>query len=194
MFENELQTRAAICGAGILLAAIFLFAHLPLLALAVPVGILFLGIVADPEETHAVWYGMLNTLGIFDFAGLSELEKAHYAEKKHYFWFGEVAMAAALAGVIAVPCGIFLVSRAEATLACAGTAIVFLPLFIVLPKLFRKAAATDPDTIIAAFGKNEHIKKIFWAFFAALAGIVLAQVVDPATAAEVVRLIAGTSL
>ena len=35
----------------------------------VPVAVLFLGLVADPEETHAVWYGMLNTLGIFDLSG-----------------------------------------------------------------------------------------------------------------------------
>jgi len=59
MFENEVQTRAAICGNGILLAIIFLFAHLPIVLLIVPVAILFLGLVADPEETHAVWYGML---------------------------------------------------------------------------------------------------------------------------------------
>ena len=66
MFESEVQTRVAICGTGLLLALIFLFAHLPLILLVVPVAILFLGIVADPEETHAVWYGMLNTFGIFD--------------------------------------------------------------------------------------------------------------------------------
>ena len=66
MFENELQTRCAICGTGILLGLIFVLAHLPLILLIVPVAVLFLGIVADPEETHAVWYGMLNTLGIFD--------------------------------------------------------------------------------------------------------------------------------
>jgi hypothetical protein len=27
--------------------------------LIVPVALLFLGLVADPEEAHAVWYGML---------------------------------------------------------------------------------------------------------------------------------------
>ena len=55
IFENELQTRAAICGAGLLLALIFLLAHLPLILMILPVAILFLGLVADPEETHAVW-------------------------------------------------------------------------------------------------------------------------------------------
>ena len=115
MFENEVQTRAAICGTGILLGIFFSCAHLPLLLLIVPVAILFLGLVADPEETHAVWYGMLNTLGIFDLSVLTDAEKANYAEKKHYFWFGEVGMAAMLAGVFAVPLGIFLAGRAEIT-------------------------------------------------------------------------------
>ncbi len=51
----------AICGTGILLGLIFVLAHLPLILLMFPVTVLFLGIVADPNETHAVWYGMLNT-------------------------------------------------------------------------------------------------------------------------------------
>ena len=33
MFENELQTRCAICGTGILLGLIFVLAHLPLILL-----------------------------------------------------------------------------------------------------------------------------------------------------------------
>lgn len=105
MFENKMQTRAAICGTGILLAIIFLFAHLPIVLLIVPVAILFLGLVADPEETHAVWYGMLNAIGIFDLNELTDAEKANYAAKRHYFWFGEVGMAAILAVLFAVPRG-----------------------------------------------------------------------------------------
>ena len=108
MFENEMQTRCAICGTGILLGAIFLLAHFPVILLVVPVAVLFLGLVADPEETHAVWYGMLNTLCIFDFSVLTDAEKENYAEKRHYFWFGEVGMAAVLAGMFAsrrdLPC------------------------------------------------------------------------------------------
>ena len=50
MFEDELQTRCAICGTGVLLGLIFVLAHLPHLFLIVPVAVLFLGIVADPEE------------------------------------------------------------------------------------------------------------------------------------------------
>ena len=105
VFENEVQTRCAISGTGIVLGLIFVLAHLPLLFLILPVAVVFLGIVADPEETHAVWYGMLNTLGIFDLSALTNEERLNYSEKRHYFWFGEVGMAAMLAGVFAVPAG-----------------------------------------------------------------------------------------
>jgi hypothetical protein len=191
MFENELQTRAAICGSGVLLGLILVLAHIPLLFLIVPVIVLFLGLVADPEETHAVWYGMLNTLGIFDLSVLTEPEKVNYAEKRHYFWFGEVGMAAILAGVFAVPLGLFMAGRAEITLAFIGAAVLFLPLFVFLPKLIQRAMKGDAEVAIVAFGKNEHIKKVFWTLFVAIAGLVLARVVDPATAREVVGVITG---
>ena len=116
------------------LGAIFLLAHFPVILLVVPVAVLFLGLVADPEETHAVWYGMLSTLCIFDFSVLTDAEKVNYAEKRHYFWFGEVGIASVLAGMFAVPAGIFLAGRAEITLAFIGAAVLFLPLFVFLPK------------------------------------------------------------
>ena len=191
MFENELQTWAAICGTGFLLALIFFSARLPVLTLIVPVAILFLGLVADPEETHAVWYGMLSVLGIFEIAELTHAERKNYAEKRHYFWFGEVAMAAVLAGIFAVPAGIFLAGRTDISLAFAGAAVLFLPLFVFLPKLMQKAMLADTDAILDTFGKNEHVKKVFWAVFAGLAGIVLAQVTDPGTVQQVVGIIAG---
>jgi len=157
----------------------------------VPVAVLFLGIVADPEETHAVWYGMLNTLGIFDISTLTDAENVNYAQKKHYFWFGEVGMAAMLAGVFAVPLGIFLAGRAEITLAFIGAAVLFLPLFVFLPKLIQRAMKADADAAIEAFGKNEHVKKVFWTLFIAMAGLVLARVVDPETAQQVVGVLTG---
>jgi len=191
MFESERETRAAICGAGLLIGVIFLFAHLPLILLILPVAILFLGIVADPEETHAVWYGMLSALGIFDLTSLTEAERLNYAEKRHYFWFGEVGMAAILAGIFAVPLGIWLAGRAEFTLAFIGAAVLFLPLFVFLPKLIRRAMKVDADAIILAFGKNEQVKKVFWTLFVAIAGLVLAQVADPVTAQQVVGMVTG---
>ena len=100
-------------------------------------------------------------------------------------------MAAILAGVFAVPLGIFIAGRAEITLAFIGAAVLFLPLFVFLPKIIRLAMKADADSVIDAFGKNEQVKKVFWALFAAMAGLVLAQVVDPVTAQRVIGIITG---
>jgi len=191
MFENEMQTRCAICGTGILLGLVIMLAHLPLLLLIVPIAILFLGVVADPEETHAVWYGMLNTLGIFEFPALTDIERFTYAEKRHYFWFGEVGMAAILAGVFAVPLGIFMAGRTELSLAFIGAAVLFLPLFVFLPKLIQRAMKADADAVIEVFGKNEQVKKVFWTLFISMAGLFVAQVLDPVTAQQVVGMVMG---
>jgi hypothetical protein len=191
MFEDELQTRCAICGTGVLLGLVFVLAHLPLILLTVPVAVLFLGIVADPEETHAVWYGMLNTLGIFDVSTLNDTENVNYVQKKHYFWFGEVGMAGILAGSIAIPAGIWFAGQTEILLAFIGAAVLFLPLFVFLPKLVQCAMKADADAVIDAFGKNEQVKKVFWTLFVAMAGVVLARVVDPVTAQQIVGAIMG---
>jgi hypothetical protein len=194
MFENEVQTRCTICGTGILLGLVFVLVHLPLILLIVPVAVLFLGIVADPEETHAVWYGMLNAIGIFDVSALTNEERLNYSDKRHYFWFGEVGMAAMLAGVFAVPAGIFLAGRAEITLAFIGAAVLFLPLFVFMPKLVQHCMKADTEAAINAFGKNEQVKKVFWTLFVAMAGLVLARVVDPLTAQQVVGIITGMGM
>jgi hypothetical protein len=191
MTENNLQVRAAVCGTGLLLALVTVVAHLPLILLVVPVVILFLGMVADTEELHAAWYGMLSTMGIFDPAILSDPEREAYAQRRHYFWFGEVASAAVLAGIFAVPAGFCLDTKAGTAFAFTGVAIIFLLLFIFLPKLIRQAMKTDTETIINVFGKNEQFRKVFWTVFIALASLVLAQVVDPATAERIVGMIAG---
>jgi hypothetical protein len=188
MFENELQTRCAICGTGILLGLIFVVAHLPLILLMFPVTVLFLGIVADPDETHAVWYGMLNTLGIFDVSTLSDAENETYTREKHYFWFGEVMMASNLAGSIAVPAGIWFAGQTEISLAFIGAAVLFLPLFVFMPKLIQRGMKADTDAVIDAFGKNEQVKKVFWTMFLAMVGVVVARVVDPVTAQQVVAI------
>ena len=191
MFENEVQTRCAICGTGILLGGVLVLAHLPLILLIIPIAILFLGLVADPEETHAVWYGMLNMLGIFDASALTDAERENYAEKRHYFWFGEVAMASILADLFAIPAGIFLAGRAEVTLAFIGASVLFLPLFVFLPKLIQRAMKADVDAAIETFGKNEQTKKVFWTMFVSMTGLVLARVLDPETARVVVGVITG---
>jgi disulfide bond formation protein DsbB len=194
MFENEVQTRCAICGTGILLGLVLVLAHLPVILLIIPVIILFLGIIADPEETHAVWYGMLNTLGIFELPELTDIERLTYAEKRHYFWFGEVEMAAILAGTFAAPVGIYMAGRTDTSLAFIGAAVLFLPLFVFLPKLIQRAMRADTAAAIEAFGKNEQVKKVFWTFFISMAGLVLAQVLDPATAQQIIGLITGIGI
>jgi hypothetical protein len=182
-------TRCAIGGTGIVLGLIVVLAHLPFLFLILPVAVVFLGIVADPEETHAVWYGMLNTLGIFDISSLSDAENVNYAQKKHYFWFGEVGMAGMLAGSIAVPAGIWFAGQTEISLAFIGAAVMFLPLFVFMPKVIQRGMKAD--AVIDTFGKNEQVKKVFWTLFVAMAGLVMARVVDPVTAQQVVGIITG---
>jgi hypothetical protein len=191
MFENTLQTRAAICGSGLLLSLIFLLAHLPIILQILPVAILFLGIVADPEETHAVWYGMLYTLGIFDLAELNAEEKENLTAKRHYFWFGEVALASVMAGIFAVPTGIFLAGRTDLALSVIGAAAIFLPIFVFLPKILRQVAHIDPESALELFGKNEQVRKVFWTLFLTMTGLVLAEILDPASAQKIIGVLAG---
>ncbi len=47
-----------------------------------------------------------------------------------------------------------------------------------LPKLMQQAMKADADAAIEAFGKNEQVKRVFWTLFVAMAGLVLARVVD----------------
>ena len=49
----------------------------------------------------------------------------------------------------------------------------------------------DVDAAIKTFGKNEQVKKVFWTMFVSMAGLVLARVLDPATAQQVVGVITG---
>jgi len=71
---------------------------------------------------------------------------------------------------------------------------LFLPLFVFMPKLVQCAMKADVDAVIDAFGKNEQVKKVFWTLFVAMAGLVLARVVDPVTAQQVVGIITGVGV
>jgi hypothetical protein len=64
-------------------------------------------------------------------------------------------------------------------------------LFVFLPKLMQQAMKVDADAAIEAFGKNEQVNRVFWTLFVAMAGLVLARVVDPVTAQQVVGMITG---
>jgi len=189
--NNDLQARAARCSGANLLAIIFIFAYVPLILLAVPAGIVLSGMVTNPEGIHAAWYGMLSTAGIFDPAVLTEEEKTAIVQERHYFWFGEVVSATALAGAFTVPLGMYVTAKSGSLLSFTNAAKIFLLLFIFLPKLIRKGMSTDTDTIIRLFGKNEQVNKVFWSVFIVLAVFILAQVVNPATAQEILRLLTG---
>jgi len=160
----------------------------------VPVAVLVLSIVADPEEIHAVWYGMLNTLGIFDVSNLTDAENVTYFQKKHYFWFGEVGLANILAGSITVPAGMWFTGQTDVSLAFIGVAVLFLPLFVFMPKLIQCGMKEDTEAAIDAFGKNEQVKKVFWTLFVAMAGLVLTRVVDPVAAQQVVGMMMGVGV
>ena len=140
---------------------------------------------------RALWWGVLHAIGMFGMGDLTEEEKIEGAERRAWFSVGEVTMASILAGSIAVPAGFWFATRTEPSLAVIGGAVLFLPLFVFLPRLIRSAMKVDTDAVLEAFGKNEQVRKVFWTFFIATAGLVLAQVVDPAAAEKIVGMIAG---
>jgi len=113
------------------------------------------------------------------------------AEYRTWFCLGETCMAALLAANIAVPACIWFAGMTALPLAFIGAAVMFLPLFVFLPKLIRYAMKADTDAVLEAFGRNEQTRKVFWALFAATAGLVLAEVVDPAAAQQIAGVLAG---
>ena len=140
---------------------------------------------------RALWWGVLHAIGMFGMGDLTEEEKIEGAERRAWFSVGEVIMASILAGSIAVPAGSWFATRTETPLAVIGGAVLFLPLFVFLPRMIRYAMKADTDAVLEAFGKNEQVRKVFWTFFIATAGLVLAQVVDPAAAEKIVGMVAG---
>ncbi len=84
--------------------------------------------------------------------------------------------------------------RTEISLVFIGAAILFLPLFVFLPKLIQRGLHADVDGVIEVFGKNEQVKKVFWALFVAMAGLVLAQVLNPVIAQQVVGVVMGMGI
>ncbi len=147
---------------------------------------------ALPLATRTFCRGVLHAIGMFDPAGLTNEEKAQdMAEFRTWFCLGETCMAALLAGNIAVPAGFWFAGITALPLAFIGTAVLFLPLFIFIPRLIRYAMKADTEAVLNAFGRNEQTRKVFWALFTATAGLVLAQVVDPTTANSIAGMITG---
>jgi hypothetical protein len=147
---------------------------------------------ALPLATRTFCWGVLHAIGMFDPAGLTNEEKVQdMAEFRTWFCFGETSMAALLAANIAIPAFFWFAGITALPLAFIGTAVLFLPLFVFLPRLVRYAMKADTDAVLDAFGKNEQTRKVFWALFTATAGLVLAQVVDPEIAQNIAGMIAG---
>jgi len=152
--------------------------------------------MAIPEPINPLrtfWWGVLHAIGLFDPAEqlTDEDMQADPADYRTWFGLGEVCMAGLLAGIIAVPAGFWFAGRTELPLAIIGAAVLFLPLFVFLPRLIRYVTDADTDAVLDAFGRNEQVRKVFWALFIATAGLVLAQVVDPETARRIVGILAG---
>jgi len=139
--------------------------------------------------TQAFCGGVLHAIGMFD-PGVLEPEETD-PELHVVFHLGETCMAALLALNIVVPAFFWFAGTTVLPLAFIGAAIIFLPLFVFLPKLIRYAVKADTDAVLEAFGKNEQTKKVFWALFAALAGLVLAEVADPAMAERIIGILPG---
>ena len=147
-------------GTGVLLGAVFHIAHFPVILFTVPVAILFIGLTAYPYHTHAIWYRMMNALGIFRIDRLDPEDLEIYTEHPHYFWPGEVGMAAILAGMFAVPAGIYLAGRTGIALTFIGAMLVFMPLFRVHAEIDPAGDEADALAVIDAFGKNEQVMRV----------------------------------
>jgi F0F1-type ATP synthase assembly protein I len=148
----------------------------------------------NPSALAAFRCGILHAIGGFDTNELSGEEQAGIMERKSWFWLGEVVMASLVAAIIAVPAGIFFAGKTAAPLAVIGAVLLFLPLFVFIPKMIRQAVQVDTEAVIAVLGRNEQVKKIFWTLFLAVAGLVLAEIVDPGTAEKIVAALAGIEL
>ena len=144
-----------------------------------------------PAALTAFRCGILHAFGGFDTSELEGEERAGITDKKSWFRLGEVVMASLMAATIAVPAGVFFAQKTAAPLAVIGAVIIFLPLFVFIPKMIQQAMQVDTEAVIAVLGKNEQIKKVFWTLFLAVAGLVLAEIADPAVAEKIVGIIAG---
>lgn len=147
-----------------------------------------------PSSFTAFRCGVLHAIGGFATNELSGEEQAGIRERKSWFFAGEALMAGILAATIAAPAGVFFAQKTAAPLAVIGAVLLFLPLFVFVPKMIRLAMKSDTEVIAELLGKNEQIKKLFWTLFLAAAGLVLAEIVDPGTAEKVVAALAGIVL
>lgn len=143
------------------------------------------------SRTRVFCCGVLHAIGRFDPACLAGEDRIDTAGERVWFALGETTMAGLLALILAAPAGYDLAQEAGPVPALTATVLIFLPLFVFVPKLMRYATNADTQAVIRAFGKNEQIKKVFWTVFLALAGLVLAQVAGPDAVEQVLAVLAG---
>ena len=93
--------------------------------------------------------GVLHAIGMFDPAGMTEEERAADPART-WFCLGETCMAALLAANIAVPAFFRFAGMTALPLACIGAAVLFLPLFVFLPKVIRSAMRAETDAVLEA--------------------------------------------
>jgi hypothetical protein len=62
---------------------------------------------------------------------------------------------------------------------------------VFLPKVIQRGMKADVQAVIDTFGKNDQVKKVFWAVFTAIAGLFMARIIDPGTAHKVVLAMTG---
>ena len=95
-------------------------------------------------------------------------------------------MAIMMAATFLVPLGCWFAGQTEISLTFIRAAILFLPLFVFMPKLIQRDMKVDADAANEEFEKNKLVKKVFWTLFEVMAGLLLAaRVVDPVTAQQV---------
>ena len=68
--------------------------------------------------------------------------------------------------------------------------IVFMSLFVFLPKLIQRGMQADAKAVVDAFGKNEQVVKVIWALVIAITGLMITKVLDPGMAQQVVGVLA----
>jgi hypothetical protein len=61
-----------------------------------------------------------------------------------------------------LPAGIWFAGQTKISLAFIEATVLFLPLFVFMPKLILCGMKVDTDAVIVAFRKNDQVKKVFW--------------------------------
>jgi len=98
-----------------------------------------------------------------------------------------------MAAVLAVPAGCYPASKTGIALAFILAMIVFMYLFVFLPKPIPRGMLADAPAVVEAFGKNEQVMNVIWALVVAMTGLAITNVLDPRAQQVVGVLTTGAS-